>query len=277
MEVKRPDTTIVLVEKDDGWSIETENLRAAKNMVNRVKHQFHDLMSRATVVEAGSGDALYGLGDSAIHVSLGFRDGSTRAFTAGDPNPSGVSFYIRPDGSDRVYTVKKSAIDYYSLGLSEFRERRFATFDSKDVDTLEATLPGGKRLKFQRTGAHAWDMLEPRSMPASDSEIRSLLGRVSAMKAIKFVTDDPAEATRLGLDRPRARVVVSFASRPPIVLRLGERTGEVDGEYALAYARWRTSAASTRSATGSWTTTSKTPRPSGSRASRASTRTTWSR
>lgn len=237
VEVTRPEGTIVLGERADGWWIEGEELRASRSMVNRVKHQLHDLVARATVVEGGGDDALYGLGASAIHVKLHFRDGSTEEFDAGDPNPTGVSFYIRKTGDDTVYTVKKSAVDYYSLSLAEFRERRFASFDSKDVDALEADLPGGRKLTFQRTGERSWDMLAPQKFAANDSEVRGLLGRVSALKAIQFVTDDATDLAPFGLDQPRARITVRFSGRDPLALLLGAPTGEKDGEYALAYVK----------------------------------------
>jgi hypothetical protein len=237
VEVTRPDGAIVLAERADGWWLEGEELRASRSMVNRVKHQLHDLVARASVVDGPADDALYGLGNSTIHVKLTFRDGSTEEFDAGDPNPSGVSFYIRKTGDTAVYTVKKSAVDYYSLSLAEFRERRFASFDSKDVDALVAELPGGKRLAFQRTGENSWDMLAPQAFAANDSEIRGLLGRVSALKAVDFVTEDTTDLAKYGLDAPRAQITIRFSGRDPLTLLLGGVTGEKDGEYALAYVK----------------------------------------
>ncbi len=236
VEVKRTEGTIVLAERADGWWLEGENLRASKSMVNRVKHQLHDLVARATVIENPGEDALYGFGADAIHVTLHFRDGSSREFDAGDPNPSGVSFYIRPNPGDAVYTVKKSAVDYYALSLAEFRERRFATFDSKDVDQLEATLANGHHLKLQRSGDHEWELLAPRTFPANDSEVRSLLGRVSAAKAIQFIADDVKDLSAYGLDTPEARIAVRFSSRDPLTLLVGRPTGEIDGSYPTSYA-----------------------------------------
>jgi hypothetical protein len=237
VEVTRPEGAITLAEHADGWMIEGDNLHASKSMVNRVKHQLHDLMARATVVEGPADDALYGLGASAIHVKLTFRDASTMEFDAGDPNPSGVSFYMRRTGDATVYTVKKSAMDYYSLSLSEFRERRFASFDSKDVDALSAQLPGGRVLAFQRTGERSWDMLQPQTFAANDSEVRGLLGRVSALKAVTFVTDDAPDLSKYGLDKPRATITIRFSGRDPLTLLLGAPTGDKDGEYALAYVK----------------------------------------
>ncbi len=237
IDVTRPDGTIALVERPDAWWIEGSEMRASRQMVNRVKHQLHDLVSRASVVDGSDDASLYGLGPSAIHVKLTMRDGTLHEFDAGDPNPTGVSFYVRKSGEEAIYTVKKSAMDYYSLGLAEFRERRFATFDSKDVDGLEATLPGGKRLKLQRTGERLWDLLEPQAFAAADMEVRGLLGRISAMKAIDFVEGEPADLSVYGLAAPRARIQVRFAGgRAPLTLLLGSPSGNTEGEYPLAWA-----------------------------------------
>ena len=237
VEVARTDGTIVLEERADGWWIAGQEHRAARTMVNRVKHQLHDLAARATVVE-GDGDlALYGLGESAVRVTLTMRDASTVRFRAGDPNPSGVSFYVLREGDSIVYTVKKSAVDYYTLDLSDFRERRFATFDSKDVDALSADLPGGRRLSFQRQGERSWEMLEPERFAADDGEVRALLGRVAALKASRFVTDTPtpAELASWGLDRPRARIKVTISDAEAVTLLLGAVSPEKDGDRALAW------------------------------------------
>lgn len=238
IDVTRPDGTITLVERPDSWWIEGTEMRASRQMVNRVKHQLHDLVSRASVVDDADEGALYGLGPNAIHVKLTLRDGKILDFDAGDPNPSGVSFYIQRTGDDAIFTVKKSAVDYYSLELNEFRERRFASFDTKDVDGIAAVLPGGKRLKIQRTGERYWELLEPVSFAAADMEVRGLLGRVSAMKAIRFVEGSPEEVDVFGLAAPRAIITITFSGgREPLGLELGKASGEKDGEYPLAYAR----------------------------------------
>ncbi len=238
IDVTRPDGTISLVERPDSWWIEGTEMRASRQMVNRVKHQLHDLVSRASVVDEADEGALYGLGPNAIHVKLTLRDGQVLDFDAGDPNPSGVSFYIQRTGDEAIFTVKKSAVDYYSLELNEFRERRFASFDSKDVDGIAAVLPGGKRLKIQRAGERFWDLLEPVAFAAADMEVRGLLGRVSAMKAIRFVESTPADVDTFGLAAPRATITITFSGgREPLGLELGKDSGEKDGEYPLAYAR----------------------------------------
>ncbi len=237
VEVVRPDGTLVLEERSDGWWLANENVRASRSMVSRVKHQLHDLTARATIEEGAKDVALYGLGASAIHVTLTMRDGSVTKFDAGDPNPTGVSFYVRRDGDDRVYTVKKSAVDYYSLALNEFRERRFASFDTKDVDALEANLPDGAHLAFQRGSGGVWDMLAPTKMAVDEDAVRGLLGRVSALKAVEFVEGADTNLAAYGLDAPRARIALRFSGKPPLTLLVGKRTGKTEGDLPLAWAK----------------------------------------
>ena len=141
VDVQRPDgTQVALVERDGRWVIAGTDHPAGRSMVNRVKHQIHGLTARATVVADAKTPELYGLGENAIEVKLTLKSGELIRFRAGDPNPSGVSYYVQPEGSDVIYTVQKAAVDYYSLTLDEFRERRFSGFDSKDVTRITAVL-----------------------------------------------------------------------------------------------------------------------------------------
>ena len=241
--VKRPDgTTVVLVEADGKWTIEGTDFVAGRSMVNRVKHQLHDLTARATVVEDPEMAELYGLGDNAIEVELTMRDGSLRKFRAGDPNPSSVSYYFQRLPGDVVYTVKKSAVDFYSLNLDEFRERRFAGFDSKDVTRYTATLEmegALPALDIEKVGERSWEMLAPEAMTASDDRVRRLLGRVSALKAKDFIelgeAAGPEVLEQYGLANPRVDLTIRFASRDPIHLLVGADAPSANKLEELAY------------------------------------------
>jgi hypothetical protein len=243
VQVDRPDgERVVLTEQDGEWIIESTGHTAGRSMVNRVKHQLHDLTARATVVEDPDSPELYGLGDNAIRVELTLRDGRTLAFRAGDPNPSSVSYYIQPEPGNTVYTVKKAAVDYYSLTLDEFRERRFATFDSKDVTRFEVTLAlegAPARLDIESTGDREWQMTAPLEMAANDDRVRRLIGRVSALKARDFVELSAEERTaklaEFGLDTPRADITVHFGSRDPLRVRVGHDAPSDSKFEELAY------------------------------------------
>lgn len=228
IEVTRPDQEpIILVEQDGAWIIEGPGHGAGRTMVNRVKHQIHQLTARATVIEASDEAELYGLGENAIRVSLTLRDGREIAFRAGDPNPSAVSYYVQPEPGDLVYTVQKAAMDYYSLTLDSFRETRFASFDSKDVTRMVADVAAEgitHRLELERVGDRQWQMHTPLEMAANTDGVRRLMGRVAALKARHFHEVDPSVEgwkAAWGLDAPQAEISLSFTSREPLLVVLG--------------------------------------------------------
>ena len=236
IEIRRPEDTLVLSDTRDGWIVEPGGFPASRSMVSRIKHQLHDLDARARVVEEAESFALYGLGDQAIEVSVSMRDGQVVRFAAGDPNPTSVSFYIRPLPGDVIYTVKKSAVDFYSFEPTSFREPRFASMSSRDAVRLEAELPDGYRLVMQKVGEDRWELMEPVSLEMETDRARSLLGRLGALKAKEFVQEvedsNQEELALYGLKNPRARVVVSFGSRDPLELWLGRDFSDQDDSLA---------------------------------------------
>jgi len=239
VDVHRPDGThIALVEKDGKWIIEGTDHPAGRSMVNRVKHQIHDLTARATVVSDSQSPSLYGLGANATRVELTLRDGEKILFRTGDPNPSAVSYYIQPEGSDTIFTVQKAAVDYYSLTLDEFRERRFASFDSKDVNRITAVLSleqAQHTLDIEKTGDRLWEQRSPLQMAASDDQVRRLLGRVSALKAREFIPLKDQALSEYGLDAPRADIQIQFSSRDPLRVRVGGDAHPGNRHEELAY------------------------------------------
>ena len=239
VEVSRSDDSqVILVEENGIWKLEGTDHEAGRSMVNRVKHQLHDLTARASVVEQSENLVLYGLGENAIHVVLTMRDGRRVEFDVGDPNPTSVSYYIQPKDSDRIYTVKKAAVDYYSLTLNEFRERRFASFDSKDVTAISAklTLPDANHtILLERAGDRAWQLKSPLEMDADHDHARRLMGRVSAMKAVRFEAREDGDLARYGLDSPRADITIRFASRPALRIRVGDPAVSDQKHDVLAY------------------------------------------
>jgi len=239
VDVRRPDgTSVVLLEEEGRWIIEGSGHAAGRSMVHRVKHQIHDLTARASVVEDADNLALYGLGPSQVDVTLSLRDGRAIEFAVGDPNPTSVSYYIQPKDSDTIYTVQKAAVDYYSLTLDEFRERRFATFDTKDVTGFVVAVnveSSQQKLSLERAGARQWNMTSPIEMAVDDDHARRMLGRISALKAIRFESREGVNLSDFGFDEPQLDVTIDFASREDMRVRVGA-DAESDGRFeSLAY------------------------------------------
>ncbi|MEL6347201.1 MAG: DUF4340 domain-containing protein [Myxococcota bacterium] len=246
--IQQPDSDggrlIEFAEQDDGeWYLldEEGDEQVDRSMVNRVKHQIHDLCIRADVQDPDKLEK-YGLGNLAAQIQLTLRGDKMVEFDVGDPNPTGVSYYIQKDGDGTVYTVKKSASDFWFSELRAFRNPKFARFDSKDATRIHAIL---KTEDVDRTLTlelldEEWEMRSPMQMSAHNQDVRRLLGRVQALKAREYIDFTPEEAAatmaKYGLDAPRADVTIAFGNRDPIHLFIGKAAPSTSRyEENLAY------------------------------------------
>jgi len=219
--LERKDTTIAFELGDDGeWNWVDSSWRPSSSMVKRVAHQSHDLAARATVAQAED-LAEYGFGDEPITVTLDLRGDEQIRFQAGDPNPTSVSWYVRPLPGDTVYVVKKSAVDYWRMDVEDFREKRFAGFEADDAVAIDATVDG-RRLVFRRVDAEKWQQTEPVQQRADRQKVRTMLGRTSALKAWAFVEDHPEDLSRYGLAEPKHTVQITRSEGETITLHVGD-------------------------------------------------------
>lgn len=212
--ITRPGHPDLAVRQVDGaWQVDGEPWRPSKAMIRRVAHQLHDLDARADVVTNPADPEVYGLGASAIRVRLTLAGGQELTFDVGDPNPTGVSYYMRRN--DRVYVVKKSAMDYWRLDRDSFREDRVATFDADDVIRLEARVDG-RTIDVERIGERVYRMHAPIGQPASRDEVRAMLGRVAALRAMSFVADGPTDLSAWGIDRNNQYIRVELETEATV-------------------------------------------------------------
>jgi hypothetical protein len=221
--IQRPDLTIELRNEGGEWIAVGQPWKPSRSMIRRVAHQTHDLTARATVAEDTTDPALYGFTDRAVLITITLQDGKVIEFEGGDPNPTSVSHYIRPKPGNTVYTVKKSALDFYKLPLEEFREDKLASFDADDADLIDATVDG-RHLRFVRSGEKTWREESPRQWDAAREEVRTMLGRTAALKAQAFVYDgdDPAELAKYGLAEPVGRIAITLTGGDVVTVLVGD-------------------------------------------------------
>ncbi|MBT3220481.1 MAG: DUF4340 domain-containing protein, partial [Proteobacteria bacterium] len=235
--IERPDSmgsNIEFVLEDGVWVAVGRHWRPSRSMVRRLAHQIHDLSSRARVAEGEFKPELYGLSDQAVRVTMTLGNGNKIAFEAGDPNPTGVSHYIRPLPGEVVFVVKKAAVDYLKLPIERFREDKFAVIDSKDADLVRAVVDG-RELEVRRTGERTWVMSKPIVQDASREKVRMMLGRVGALKAMEFVEDAPEDFAPYGLDPPQHTIEISLSSKEKVTIWLGNVIEDSEPGQRYAY------------------------------------------
>lgn len=236
VKLERSDGTLEFKMEGDDWVWVGKNWRPSASMVRRVGHQTHDLTARATVADPEDLDQ-YGFGDKAINITLTLAEEAgerTIAFQAGAPNPTSVSWYVRPMPGDVVYVVKKSAVDYWRMDELEFRERRFAALDAEKAVAIDATVDD-RSMSFRLADGDVWQQTAPVEQPADRQAVRTMIGRTSALKTSQFVEDAPADKAQYGLEPPRHTVQLRADDGETITLYVGTVIPGTDPQERYVY------------------------------------------
>lgn len=232
--IERPSDTLTFERSGAVWTAPGQDWRPSASMMRRVAHQLHDLTARARVAEGEEDLDRFGLGESAVIVHLELSDGAPVSFAAGDPNPSSVSWYLRPLPGGAVYVVKKAAIDYFRAEAEAFREDRLTFFEAAAAERLTVS-DSARTLSFERVDDTHWRMLAPRDWPASRDAIRRILGALSAARSQGFVADAPEELSPWGLDEGALQVAVGLRDGQTVTLRLGRGVADADPPQRYAW------------------------------------------
>jgi hypothetical protein len=222
--LERPGLNLSLERRQgDHWIATGQSWRVRASTIRRIVHQTHDLMARSRVLSPAE-PAHYGLED-AIVVELGLRGGGRHVLRVGDPTPSAISHYVQVAGVEGTFTVQRAAVDVFASPLDGFRENRFAAFEADDAVALRFEAEG-RAMAFARVG-DAWEMVEPHRLPASRDAVRSMLGRVSVLKALAFV--EPGGSALEGGEQ----VVVSLEDGSRVSVRFGALVPNSDPHQRL--------------------------------------------
>ena len=228
--IHQPGQEVRMIENNGTWNLVQAGNEASTTMVNRSKHQLHQLKARSIVERNPVDLENYGLGNNAIQVDLSLRGGQKESLLVGSANPTGVSYYMMPlSGPHKgsVLTVAKASVDFFGSELSEFRAEHFVQFDLKSVDSIEIVL-SESFVKEREIGIDERTWVAKRNVVddfqfwnggftdqpverISSEFMRRLLGRYLALKSKGYKGVVEISDTQAGLDRPIVSAVLTGA------------------------------------------------------------------
>lgn len=220
-----------------------EDVAMDKNMVGTLVNNVVGITSEAVIEEHCKDFAKFGLEDPETTGELVYESGNVRKFYVGVDNPAVENaVYFRVDGSDSVYTVRRSALANYSYSPDYFVSRilvekpeedpvvRKLTIERDDIDYNFVIKYGEYADDAKAGGGSATHVLaEPTSayldVETSVEATNGLFGfRAADVYAAHCTEEDIKNA---GLDDPFCRVTVEADGDINLVLLVSEAyTGE---------------------------------------------------
>ena len=140
----------------------------------------------------------------------------------GKNTPGFLSSYVRVADSNDVYTAKGYLQSVFDKGTRTWKDRKIFDFN-KDIVTQINIISAEETVELRLDAENKWQMLQPVSAAASQTEVQNLLTTFSQLN-----TDDFAEAKELseyGLDTPTSTIVASLNDGTVAMLLVGKEEG----------------------------------------------------
>ena len=239
--IERPDTTLVLEEKDGNWVLTApvEDM-TDEQAVERYLRNVQETERERVVVDSADavGDAelagRYGLDEPRLKVLLETEDGALDTVVFGKDTPTERFAYVQQRGSNpEVFVVRAWRFDNLDKSVFDLRDTRVLPFDKDEV--VELKLMGADQRIVAVKEGEDWQLEEPVSAAADAKEIDGLLNHLKNAKAAAFVAEqaDEEALAEYGL-APLTTLEVSLLvgdDRAEKRLRIGAETDE-GGYYA---------------------------------------------
>lgn len=227
LQLPSPGNLRVRLSKAGGrWLFETPiQTRADKNAVDLVVNRLNSLKVRAFVDARGIDDAVTGLANPDLRVTL---EGNARRETLllgrTIPGPLPVR-YAKLEERGQVFTLEVEPGFFERLlnAQTDLRDRRILEFDPTRLTSVDLRSPGFADLSLQKLETGAWQVVARAAeggsqptlpQPADPQLVSRLVDVLDSLRADTFLSDAPsaAELEGWGFNRPEREITLNFAS-----------------------------------------------------------------
>ena len=197
---------IVLAKTDNKWRMTKPVESAAEAwQVDSLVRDLIDLESRGQVAPSSE----TGLDKPKFNVELSAKGGKLIKFAVGNKTPLG-DLFVRVEGHKQADVVSADVYERLGKPANELRDKQLVTVASNDIKQLTID-KDGQKLVLQKKGS-AWELMEPKKLPADDSTMTDLLGAVTGLRASDWVAKDSPDVAKAMFDKPQMTVAFTIAA-----------------------------------------------------------------
>ena len=144
----------------------------------------------------------FGLGQPTRTVKVGMKEGELQIETGREtPIAGGIYVRVRQSGRPEVISVvQKQLAEAMDRDLTEWREKRVLPFPVGEVEEI-LLHQGALEVEIGKKDGE-WLIRKPVEAPADPAAVGSVLGELSTLKAVSFVSDTGGDLALYGLNAP---------------------------------------------------------------------------
>jgi hypothetical protein len=207
-----PNQTLKLAKDGGDWRLKAPvEVKADFGTVESLVGRLQTARMKSIVSEDASAADLKKYGFDKPQATVDLNAGSSKATLLIGGKADDTSLYARDASKPMVVTVESSLLDDIKKGPDDYRRKDLFEFRPYNANHIEITR-NGQTVSFDRVKSTAegkpdtWHRVSPNPGDADKDKFDAFLGRISNMRAEKFV----ASTQGTGLDKPALTIVVKF-------------------------------------------------------------------
>ena len=224
IEIVAKGETTTLSKQNEKWVVASmDNYPADNDSVDDLFAKVAEFDNANKVSDNPDNQAEFQVDSSGTEVKLmDANDKMLAHLFVGKNTPGFLSSYVRVADSNDVYTAKGYLQSVFDKGTRTWKDRTIFDFN-KDIVTQINITSAEETIELRLDAENKWQMFQPVSAAASQTEVQNLLTTFSQLE-----TDDFAEAKELseyGLDTPTSTIVASLNDGTVAMLLVGKEEG----------------------------------------------------
>jgi len=228
-----PDRSLVLKkDADDQWQIiQPLQVKADESTVNNLINAIADAEVKRTLDEPQQDLSLYGLNAPVVKLQIVLKDEKTLpVLSIGKDTPVGFSVYVQKENDSKILLAPQSFRIGMQKETKDLRDRTIIDFNIEEVKQIG--LRGqDKDIVLSKTDA-GWTLEKPLGVNADDTEVRTFLSSLRAVRAQDFLEQPTQELKDFGLVPPQLSVSLALGdgNARETVLIGGEKSEDEGGK-----------------------------------------------
>jgi hypothetical protein len=223
----------VIVKKDDDWALETPtDLKYDPSALSSIVINASSIVTDKMIEENAADLSIYGLDDPAVARIKG-KDGVTVSIEIGNKTPTGGGYYVKLEGTNKVYVIGSYTGDKLTTGRNGMRTKQLFEAASDKFLTLAMNRRGENVFaSVKDEDGNTWSMTTPIKGSVNESAFYPMLEALANATILEFIEDKPADLAKYGLDKPVYEFVFSAEGMDEVKLQMGIEKSKDTSIYA---------------------------------------------
>ena len=233
--LKYPDHEIELAKEAGKWTlVKPIKAEADEFAANSVARSIADCEIKKTLTEQPASLEPFGLAKPDLIVTVTTTDKRTLpGIEIGKTSPVGFSAYIKTTDKPEVMLTSSAFPPEVKKTVNELRNRELLRFDADDVQKITFERDDGSSVELDKEH-EIWSIVKPKKYRADQGAVRQLLSSLSGSRIEEFVSEQPDNLAKFGLDKPHLTISLFIgkeAARQSLLFGTKQTPAEKDAVY----------------------------------------------